>query len=123
MGATLLCGLLSFKTIEEEKSQRIIQKVVVESNLSGCNCFLRVVDGSNGTWVLYLDNDCSKHVKASFTYYVYHLNGDIVPHPVTETEYEPGRNFIDHGVKSKTLCCPGTITACLIDEEPTMPRK
>lgn len=118
LGVTLLCGLYSFKTIEGEKSQHIMKKSFVESELSGCKCRLCVKDGSDGDWVLYLYNDCSKNVKVTFTYYIYKLNGEIESKPITDKIYSPGRNFIDNGVKSEELCCPGGITACLTDEEP-----
>lgn len=143
LGITLLCGMSSFRTPEGMKIQRgyqtavitndtiitsdgeesqCIKEVVVESE-RGCRCFLRVVDGTQGQWYLYLYNDCSRNVKATFTYDIYKLNGDIDNERRTDIIYEPGRNLIDQGIKSKELCCPGKITACLTDEEPTMPRK
>ena len=139
LGAILLCGMSSFKSLQGEKSQRScrtasivndtiknlegenlqcsIKEVDANRDLSKCKCTLWVSEGMRGDWKLYVSVSCDCKVIVTYDYDIYYADGNNVPcHGSIVSEQIGDHDLNVSGSMSNSRCCPVNITARLAQE-------
>ena len=137
MGATLICGMSSFRIPERVKSQqcnriasvvydtiitpegevsRVIKEVVVENGQTQCTCSLFVaVNGES--WRLALRSSCNCSLEATYVYTKYYIQGDEFKEetigPITTDIGWVEKPDLDRGKIGESFCIPVSVEAHL----------
>ncbi len=139
LGAILLCGLYSFKSLQIESFQQnyqteaifndtlitpegeepqLIKESIVEDDQRQCSCYLFVSENTTTeSWRLGIKSSCSCTLIATYVYTVYYIDeysGEFKERTEGPEEIEIGNVEIpqlDHGTIGKSVCFPVSIDA------------
>lgn len=138
LGATLLCGLSSFKTSEGVKSprsnvsiiydtiithdgevSRVIKEVVDENGQTQCTCSL-FVSVTGGNWRLGISSSCNCPLEATIVYTKYYIQGDefkeVTIGPIPEDVGRVEKPALESGTIGESFCIPVSVDAHLKDQ-------